>query len=240
MFSEGGKNPRPAGSNIMTVFLVLATVVLLVALDYVFRRRLAERNVTEPRIAPTVEQPSFAAVVGGFEVRENLRYHPGHTWALRESPDLVRVGLDDFAARILGKLDAIELPKYGQWIRQGQRVCTIRRNGAKTELISPVEGIVTNVNLAVVEDPELATREPYGRGWLIGVQAPDIATSFRNLLGGTVARKWMEEASARLRTKFPTLAGAVSQDGGLAVEDVGQELPQEVRAHLAREFLLTE
>ncbi len=68
-------------------------------------------------------------LVGGFKVPENLRYHPGHTWALSESPSLVRVGMDDFASKLMGKVDRTALPQRGQWIRQGQKIATIFRNG---------------------------------------------------------------------------------------------------------------
>jgi glycine cleavage system H lipoate-binding protein len=67
-------------------------------------------------------------LVGGFAVPENLRYHPGHTWALSESPNLVRVGMDDFASKLTGRSENITLPQRGQWIRQGQKVCTIYRD----------------------------------------------------------------------------------------------------------------
>ncbi len=48
-----------------------------------------------PRLTPSL--------VGGFSVPDNLRYHPGHTWALSESPNLVRIGIDDFASKLIGK-----------------------------------------------------------------------------------------------------------------------------------------
>jgi hypothetical protein len=54
-------------------------------------------------------------IVAGFDVPENRHYHQGHTWALQESLTLVRVGIDDFGARLVGRVDEIVLPKRGQW-----------------------------------------------------------------------------------------------------------------------------
>ena len=93
--------------------------------------------------------------VAGFDLPGNRRYHQGHTWALQESPTLVRVGVDDFGARLLAKIDEIVLPKRGQWIRQGQKFVTLMRDGQKTELVSPVEGEVTDVNEALLADAGL-------------------------------------------------------------------------------------
>jgi glycine cleavage system H protein len=220
----------------MTVLLILATFALFLTMDYFYGRKRAVQPVFAtgdqvPRLRP--------AIVAGFDVPENLRFHPGHTWALGESPNLVRVGLDDFAARLIGKVDRIHLPQRGQWIRQGQKLATIYRNGAGVEMVSPMEGIVTDVNQAVTLDPELARRDPYGEGWLITVQAPDAKTNFRNLLGGAIARKWMEEAAARLRGRLPTMAAAMAQDGGVAVDDLTAHMPEQAWAELARGFFLS-
>jgi glycine cleavage system H lipoate-binding protein len=146
--------------------------------------------------------------------------------------------MDDFAGKLIGKADRITLPQRGQWIRQGQRMLTIERNGMTFEMVSPIEGSVSNVNEALAEDPNLARSDPYGEGWLLAVQAPDARTSFRNLLGGNLARKWMEEAAARLRSRMPQMAGALAQDGGLAVDDLSTQLPERDLQEMTHEFFL--
>jgi len=228
----------------MTVLAVLATFIVFLTIDYVRSRKrgVAPVAVREQAAVPVPRvQPG---VVGGFELPENLRYHPGHTWALAESPTLVRVGLDAFAARLIGlmgmagKIEGITLPKRGQWIRQGQKIVTVMRDGSKAELVSPIEGEVSNVNDAVLADNTLPGRDPYGDGWLLTVMAPDAKVSFRNLLNGTLARRWMEEAASRLRMRMPALAGAVAQDGGVVVDDVTAHLPDQAWSDLTREFFL--
>jgi glycine cleavage system H lipoate-binding protein len=185
-----------------------------------------------PRLQP--------ALVGGFAVPENLRYHPGHTWALSESPTLVRVGMDDFASKLTGKLERITLPQRGQWIRQGQKMCTLYRDGCAVDMVSPIEGTVSNINQALVEDPKLALSDPYGEGWLVTVQAPDAKTSFRNLIGGALARWWTEESASRLQRRMPmALAGALAQDGGVAVNDLSAQIPDQEWLPLAKEFFLS-
>ncbi|MCL4523942.1 MAG: glycine cleavage system protein H [Acidobacteria bacterium] len=221
----------------MTVILVLATFVVLLTLEYFMHRVPAPQpaeQLAEPK--PPRALPEFVA---GFALPENLSYHPGHTWALSESPNLVRVGMDDFAARLSGNVASIQLPQRGQWVRQGQKVATLLRNGAKAEMVSPMEGIVSDVNDAVRVNPELARRDPYGEGWLVKLNAPDAKLNFRNLLNGMVARRWMEEAAARLRLMVETAAAALAQDGGVAVEDVSGLLTDEKWASLMQEFFLS-
>jgi len=222
----------------MTVILLIATFAIFIAIDYMRKGKQVPKAVEEMPEAASVPRlmPSYVA---GFDLPDNCRYHPGHTWALQESPSLVRVGLDDFAARLAGKVDSITLPKRGQWIRQGQPFVTILRDGNKTELVSPIEGEVTNVNEALAGDSSLPCHDPYGKGWLMSVFSPDAATNFRNLLGGDVARRWMAEAASRLHMRMPAMAGAVAQDGGLAVHDLTAQLPGQKWSEITREFFLT-
>jgi len=227
----------------MTVLLVLFTFTTFLLIDH-FRTRHAVQPVLQ--VAPAKHETTAPrlqpALVGGFSVPENLRYHPGHTWALSESTNLVRVGMDDFASKLTGTVERITLPQRGQWIRQGQKVCTIHRDGVAVDMVSPVEGTVSDINQAVEKDPKLALRDPFGEGWLVTVNAPDPKTSFKNLLGGPLARWWMEESASRLQRRVPmqmAFAGALAQDGGEAINDVSSQIPDQEWLPLAKESFLS-
>jgi len=223
----------------MVVILVLVTFGLFLLIDYArTQKQVAKQPVMEaaheatPRLVP--------AMVAGFEVPENLRYHTGHTWALSESTDRVRIGMDDFASKLIGKIESIALPQRGRWVRQGQKIWTIFRDGKSVDMVSPIEGTVTDINEEVMKDPELARKDPYGEGWLLTVQAPDAKINFRNLLGGALARVWTEESALRLRKRMPiAMASALAQDGGVAVDDITAHLPELDWASLTKEFFLS-
>ena len=223
----------------MTVLLVLLTFVTFLLIDHFHSRKQvvvqpavqAAKHPGPPRLTPSL--------VGGFQVLEKLRYHPGHTWALSESPSLVRIGMDEFASKLTGKLDRIALPQRGQWIRQGQKVWTLHRDGVSVDMLSPIEGSVADINEAVIQNPELARKDPYGEGWLVTVQSPDAKTNFRNLLGGALARWWTEESAGRLQRRMPMALGALAQDGGAAIDNLAAEIPDKDWASLAREFFLS-
>src|SRR6202162_5196769 len=157
----------------MTVLLGLFFFAAFLLIAY-FRSRNAvvqpalqvaatKQDAVPPRLQP--------ALVGGFKVPENLRYHPGHAWALSESPSLVRVGVDDFASKLMGKVERLSLPQRGQWIRQGQKLASVYRDGAKVDMLSPIEGSVADINDALVQNPDLARKDPYGEGWMVTVQS---------------------------------------------------------------------
>ena len=224
----------------MTVLLVLFTFAAFLLIDH-FRTRHAVQPVLQ--VAPAKHETAAPrlqpALVGGFAVPENLRYHPGHTWALSESPTLVRVGMDDFASKLTGKVEKITLPQRGQWIRQGQKMCTLYRDDCAVDMVSPIEGTVSDINEAVIKNPKLALSDPYGEGWLVTAQAPDAKTSFKNLLGGALARWWTEESASRLQRRMPMALGALAQDGGVAVDDLSVQIPDQEWLPLAKEFFLS-
>ncbi len=227
----------------MTVILVLCTFITFLLIERFFGKK---NIVVQPALQMAKRESArpAASLVGGFAVPENLRYHPGHTWALSESPVLVRVGMDDFASKLAGKIQSINLPQRGQWVRQGQKVATLHRDGIAVDMVSPIEGSVSDINDKLLQNPELASKDPYGDGWMITVQSPDSKINFRNLLGGSMARWWMEESATRLRAKLPALpalatAGAYAQDGGVAIDNVASQIPDNDWATLTKEFFLS-
>jgi len=223
----------------MTVILVLLTFALFLTIDYVRSHKAVEK---QPAVQPVLREPEarvVPAMVAGFKVPENIRYHAGHTWALSESRELVRVGMDDFASKLIGKIESIALPQRGRWVRQGQKIWTVTRDGKSVDMVSPIEGTISDVNEAVAKNPDLARKDPYGEGWLVTVQAPDSKINFRNLLGGPLARLWTEAAALQLRNRMPAMAGALAQDGGEAVDDLTAHMPDEDWATLTKEFFLS-
>jgi glycine cleavage system H lipoate-binding protein len=147
--------------------------------------------------------------------------------------------MDDFASKLVGTADHIVLPQRGRWIRQGQKLCTVHRDGSAVDMVSPIEGTVADINDAVAQNAKVALSDPYGEGWLVTVQAPDAKTNFRNLLGGALARWWTEEAADRLQRRMLTAIGALAQDGGVAMNDLTAHMPDQEWMLAAKEFFLS-
>ncbi len=221
----------------MTVLLVLAFFVFFIGLDYVMqRRRLAREARAHALLTPSALEPAWVA---GYQMPESLFYHRGHTWARPLDADTVLVGLDDFARRLIGAPASLRLPSRGDWLHQGGNGFGLRLDDKRAELVSPVEGEVIEVNRELLEKPALASEDPYGRGWVLKLKAPNLATNLRNLLSGRLARKWMEDSREALELRLMALSGSVLQDGGEPGSDLGHHLPGADWERLVREFLLT-
>jgi len=222
----------------MTVLLVLATFLVFIVLDYVLNRRkaIATVPVQSAERVPAGPAPDYVA---GFHTPENLFYHPGHSWLVRERKNVVRVGADEFAAALLGGVDRVEAPKPGTWVRQGQKVLAFFRHGVKSEMVSPTEGEVMEVNLEALNNPDLIRQDPYGKGWLMAVHVPDEENTGRNLVPKGLVRQWMHDAAERLYSMQPALAGSVAADGGRPADDIFAALPEVDWKAATGEFFLT-
>jgi glycine cleavage system H protein len=222
----------------MAVILVLGTFLFFIVLDYVLNRKKALHTVAveAPQAVPAGVGGEY---VNGFLTPERVAYHPGHSWMMQERKNLVRIGADEFAAALLGKIESIELPKPGQWIRQGQKVLSFVRNGQKTEMVSPTEGEVMEVNAEVLKNPGLLRKDAYGKGWLLAVHVPDEENTTRNLIPKGLVHEWMRSAVEQLYGRQPQLAGAVAADGGQAVEDLLTDVPEADWKQVTGEFFLT-
>jgi glycine cleavage system H protein len=221
----------------MTVILILLTFAVFILADYWLARREAPQVVAARPLRPVLlTEP---ALEEGFLVPDNVRYHPGHAWVASERAHLATVGMDEFAAALAGKIDSIELPRPGTWIRQGQRAIKLHRNGEVVELASPTEGEVLEINPEVLSDPSLVRREPFAGGWLLRVHVPDEEGTTRNLIPQKLVRPWMRDAVKRLYALQPQLAGAAAAEGGRPVEDLSAALGEEKWKEITAEFFLT-
>jgi glycine cleavage system H lipoate-binding protein len=174
-----------------------------------------------------------------FALAEGYHFHPGHAWAAPGDGDIVTVGLDDFAAKLVGAPDGFELPAVGTGVRQGEPGWAVRAGDRALTMLSPMEGQVVAVNPAVLETPQLAADDPYGQGWLLKVRAPNRKASLKNLFSGELASVWMQHTADRLQRMPAAGLGIVMADGGMPVHGFGRALGPEEWQAVAREFFLT-
>jgi len=220
----------------MTVLLVLAFFATFITMDYlVTRRRMAREQQAFAAAIPAVEP----AWVAGYQLPEALYYHRGHTWARPLDADTVLIGIDDFARRLIGPAGAVKAPSVASGCTRAAGRFAMKLGDKTAELVSPVEGEVVDVNRDLAGKPGLASDDPYGRGWVLKVRAPQLAANLRNLLSGRLARKWMEDSREALELRLMAFSGSVLQDGGEPASDLSHHLPKADWERLAHEFLLT-
>ena len=213
----------------------LAVVAFLVTL-ILFWKFL---NRAESPVKSVVPDKVKTTLIDWFYLADNFFYHQGHSWAMPENQELVRVGMDDFAQKLLGKPTDIQLPKVGSQIVQGEKGWKLQFNGQTIDALSPVNGKVVEVNEEILREPDLMNKDPYQKGWLLKVRPSNLRTDEKNLLSGVLAKAWIEDTVNRLSRRITGNFGVVLQDGGLPIAGFAKEMAPADWDKLAREFLLT-
>ena len=99
----------------------------------------------------------------------DLRYTKDHEWIRLEDGGPAKVGITDYAQKQLGDVVYLELPQPGRALKKGEVFGTIESVKAVSELYSPVDGEVAEVNSGLVQNPEAVNKDPHG-SWMIAVK----------------------------------------------------------------------
>ena len=221
----------------MVALLVLGTFVVFITIDILLHREKYSFRVAEQEASPA--GVGSVPVISGVGMPEALAYHPGHSWALDAGNGRVRVGLDELAARLLGPIQQLEIPQRGRWFRQGEKGWTVKTAKGQAEMLAPAEGEIVAVNEKALANPGIISEDPYGKGWLLEIFSPDTQVSFRNLLSGGLARRWMEQSVLELRQTLSPMETATALDGGTLAPRLGAELPDETWRQATRRVFRT-
>ncbi len=222
----------------MSILFVLLTFLVIISISYLKRLR-DQQPAVKPAMTAAGPQPPLMTRDNGFEVPKGYFFHLGHSWANDEGRQNARVGLDSFAANLLGKVDRIEVAGLNRWVRQGQRIATITSGEVSVDLVSPLEGVVISVNQDVLKDPNLAVKDPYKDGWIAVVKAPEIEINLKNLVQGGMVLPWMQNSLRRLMAITAQLGPAMAQDGGLPVAGLLTKVEPGMQRAILKEVFLS-
>ena len=103
-----------------------------------------------------------------MEVRAELKYTKSHEW-VKEEGDVIVVGISDYAQDALGDIVFVNLPEEGDDVSIGDAFADVESVKAVSDIFSPVEGTVKEVNEELVDNPALINEAPYD-AWLIKVE----------------------------------------------------------------------
>jgi len=174
-----------------------------------------------------------------FRIPGEAYYHQGHSWAIPEANNVVMVGMDDFAQKLVGKISAIQVPKRGASLIQGDKAWTMAVDSKSIDMLSPVNGVVVDINEELLNSPQQINEDPYGKGWLMKIRTPNVSANLKNLLSGELAKKWMEQVQENLLNRITDEElGLVYQDGGMPVAGMAKSIDPQRWDEIAREFFL--
>jgi glycine cleavage system H lipoate-binding protein len=207
--------------------------------DYQCRSCEFDQYFQDQYTVHAVVQPVAVLDVHGFRIPQGYYLHPGHTWVKIEDNSEVRIGIDDFAMRVLGPLDNITAPLIGKELRQENRDISLKRGAREAKLLSPVSGVITAMNMDAVQQREGNNSDPYTDGWVARIHAPDLRRELRQLMIGAEAEHFLNREVDDLYQVIEEEAGPLAADGGLLGSNIYGNLPENSWNRLTKRFLHT-
>ena len=125
-----------------------------------------------------------------MNIPQDLRSSRSHEWVRKEGSGAL-IGITDYAQKELGDLVFINLPNADDQVNKGEAFADVESVKAVSDVISPVSGVISEVNEALLDQPEQMNRDPYG-AWITRLK--DVS-GLEDLLSPDQYREFVEKES---------------------------------------------
>ena len=107
---------------------------------------------------------------------DDRKYTEEHEWVMIDGSDdgTPIAGITEYPQDQLGDIVFFELPKIGDSVAHLGKMGEVESVKAVSDLFSPINGTVTEINEKLLDHPELVNEDPFGEGWIIKVAMADV------------------------------------------------------------------
>ncbi len=130
---------------------------------------------------------------------KGLYYDKTHTWAFMEKDGIIRLGVDDFLQHITGAITRVMMKEPGEFVRRGEKILTLIKDGKQLNLYAPVSGTIKAQNTYLCKNSSIINTSPYADGWIYLVEPKNWLREIQFMFMGEKYREWLREEFIRLR-----------------------------------------
>lgn len=201
----------------MVALFVILTILVCVGVDGIVQWRKGKKEYAWRNLA---DQLVPAEAFANLTAPANLFLDSGHTWVEVKPSGNATVGLDEFAQKLIGRIDAVVLPEVGKEVRRGDVLFALKQDNHRAAFASPIDGVVTSVDKELPWHPEMIQSDPYKEGWVCSLKPRNLAQNLKHLVTADEARAWLKNEAGRFQGFFAAQTldnmqlGQVMQDGG--------------------------
>lgn len=126
---------------------------------------------------------------------DDIKYHREHAW-VRVEGKRATIGISDFAQQQLGDIVYVDLPELDTEVDSDSELSEIESTKATSPVVSPVSGVVVEVNEDLADSPEIINEDPYGNGWLVVLEMSD-PSELNDLMSKSEYEKFLKEEEGK-------------------------------------------
>ncbi|MBI5479295.1 MAG: (2Fe-2S)-binding protein [Deltaproteobacteria bacterium] len=212
-------------------------------------QRMVDSFGTHPAFVARPARRLEPIEVHGYLVMPERHYHPAHVWVERIDGH-VRLGVDDFAQRLLGGVVEVRpLKERGADVQAGEILWELLlAKGRTARLRAPLAGQLVRINDGVLRDPTLLGKAPFSRGWMCLVRPAQAdaelaalryraaAVPYFRVLDADPVGDWLGEEVEKLQRLLAGRTGEVLTDGGVPRRNLPEVLSEDDWRQVTKTF----
>ncbi len=170
-----------------------------------FKRQDKIKKQLKPNVHITHLSASDDFTKGEFSIPGGVFIAKNHTWVSMNQEGIAKIGIDDFAKKLIGKVSSIELPNLGMNVKAGQPLFTIQQGNRSVTFNSPVSGRVSQINTLLKENVDALEVTPYERNWVCALDAENLDNEIKEMNIGKSAVSFFQDDIEKFNTLFTEL-----------------------------------
>jgi glycine cleavage system H protein len=127
-----------------------------------------------------------------MKILDNLFYSKNDEWVKIEGHKAT-LGISDYAQDALSDIVFVDISvSIGEELVSQQNIGSVESVKAAADIYTPVEGKVTAINQAMIDNPEGLNSDPYDKGWLLEL-SNDAGFDTEGLMDAAAYKKYIDE-----------------------------------------------
>jgi CheY-like chemotaxis protein/glycine cleavage system H lipoate-binding protein len=156
----------------------------------------------KPKVHITNVPASDDFTQGEFAIPGGVFISKNHTWVSMNQAGIAKIGIDDFAKKLIGRVYSVELPNLGMNVKAGQPLFTIKQGNRSITFNSPVSGKVSQINTILKDNIDALDVTPYERNWVCALDAENLDNEIKEMHIGKSAVSFFQEDIEKFKSVF--------------------------------------
>lgn len=167
----------------------------------------------KPKVHITHVPASGDFIKGEFSIPGGVFISKNHTWVSMNQEGIAKVGVDDFAKKLIGEVNSVELPNLGMNVKAGQPLFTVKQGNRTVTFNSPVSGKVSQVNTILKDNLGALEVTPYEKNWVCALDTESIDSEIKNLSIGKSAVAFFQEDLEKFKLLMKDILKSEKKEG---------------------------